>query len=161
MSRSGPKPVAVVRIRGRVGVRYDMEDTLRFLNLKRKFWATVVPSTPAYMGMLFKVKDLIIYGEVDLGTIKLLLERRGCTKFGDRVTDEWLTKNTEFKSVEDLASKIYSCEVKLSRLDWIKPYFRLSPPKGGFKRSTKRSFSSGGELGFRGSEINTLLRRMI
>ncbi len=161
MSGNGLKPMAVVRIRGRVGVRYDMEDTLRLLNLKRKFWATIVPSTPAYMGMLFKVKDLTTYGEVDLETIKLLLERRGCTKFGNRITDGWLSENTEFKGVEDLASKIYSCEVRLSRLDWIKPYFRLSPPKGGFKRSTKKSFSSGGELGFRGSEINALLRRMI
>jgi len=46
-------------------------------------------------------------------------------------------------------------------LEWLKPYFRLTPPKGGFKRTTKRAWTDGGELGYRGDEINKLLRRMI
>ena len=44
----------------------------------------------------------------------------------------------------------------------LKPFYRLSPPKGGFNRKgIKKPYSIGGALGYRGQEINTLLRRMI
>ena len=36
----------------------------------------------------------------------------------------------------------------------------LKPPKGGFK-SIKRPFQDGGSLGYRGKEINELIKRMI
>ena len=44
----------------------------------------------------------------------------------------------------------------------LKPYFRLSPPKKGFERKgTKKAFTIGGSLGYRGPKINDLIRRMI
>jgi len=36
----------------------------------------------------------------------------------------------------------------------------LSPPRGGF-RSVKRSWGNRGDLGYRGEEINELIRRML
>jgi len=39
--------------------------------------------------------------------------------------------------------------------------FRLRPPKKGFKGKVKRSFAAGGEAGYRGEEINELLKRMV
>ncbi len=153
--------MAVVRIRGRVGIKPDIRYTLDMLRIRRKFWATIVPYTPSYKGMLHKVKDYSTYGEVDEETLVELLRYRGRLRNGGKITDEWLRENTEFESVEGLAGVILSGKVKFHKLEWVIPYFRLRPPKGGFKRSTKRSWNDGGELGYRGEEINRLLRRMI
>jgi len=44
----------------------------------------------------------------------------------------------------------------------IKPFFRLNPPKGGFERKgIKKAYSEGGALGYRGKEINSLIKRMM
>ncbi len=44
----------------------------------------------------------------------------------------------------------------------LKPYFRLSPPKGGFeKKGIKKGYSEGGALGYRGDKIKDLILRMM
>ncbi len=153
--------MAVVRIRGRVDIKPDIRYTLDMLHIRRKFWATIVPLTPSYRGMLYKVKDYTTYGEIDRETLESLLRNRAELSKGGRLSDEWLKDNTKFSSVNELANAIISGKENLHKLEWIKPYFRLTPPKGGFKKSTKRSWNDGGELGYRGTEINRLLRRMI
>ncbi|MDK2372880.1 MAG: 50S ribosomal protein L30 [Candidatus Korarchaeota archaeon] len=156
--------MAVVRIRGRVDIKPDIRHTLDMLHMKRKFWATVVPLTPSYKGMLHKVKDYTTYGEIDRETLIQLLKARGELTTGGRLTDGWLEKHrkeTGFSSVEELVDAVMGGEVRLHKLKWLKPYFRLHPPKGGFKKTTKRAWNDGGELGYRGKEINRLLRRMI
>lgn len=156
--------MAIVRIRGRTGIKPDIRHTLDMLHLRRKFWATIVPMTPSYRGMVFKVKDYTTYGEIDDGTLGALLINRGELTSGGKLTDDWLVNHNEetgFSNVEELVEALMSGKAKLHRLNWIKPYFRLHPPKGGFKKSTKRSWNDGGELGYRGKEINRLLRRMI
>ena len=43
-----------------------------------------------------------------------------------------------------------------------KPFFRLNPPRGGYERKgTKVAFKAGGALGYRGTKINDLIKRMI
>jgi len=43
-----------------------------------------------------------------------------------------------------------------------KKFFRLQPPRKGFgRKGTKRMFSAGGALGYRGEKINDLITRMI
>jgi large subunit ribosomal protein L30 len=43
-----------------------------------------------------------------------------------------------------------------------KPYFRLNPPRGGFERKgIKKGFGQGGALGYRGAEINILIKKMM
>jgi large subunit ribosomal protein L30 len=51
-------------------------------------------------------------------------------------------------------------EVQLKDLKDIKPVFRLHPPKKGFKGTIKRSYKSGGVTGYRGEDINNLIKRM-
>ena len=153
--------MAVVRIRGRVDIKPDIRYTLDMLHIRRKFWATIVPLTPSYRGMLHKVKDYTTYGEISRDTLIELLRNRGELTNGGKLTDDWLRENTEFSTIEELADALISGKMRLHRLEWLKPYFRLTPPKGGFKRTTKRAWTDGGELGYRGDEINKLLRRMI
>ena len=44
----------------------------------------------------------------------------------------------------------------------IKKHFHLHPPRGGFERKgIKHSFTQGGALGYRGSNMNKLIKKMI
>jgi len=160
MAENQPKCLAVVRIRGTVNVRRDVQHTLKLLRLNKVNHATLIPSTPQYLGMLQKAKDCITWGEVSKETILKLLKKRGMVVGGKKLTDEYV-KQKGFKSLDEVAEKIYSLELNLKDLDGVKPVFRLRPPSGGFKKTLKRGFSEGGELGYRGEEINRLIEKMI
>jgi large subunit ribosomal protein L30 len=54
----------VVRLKGRIGVRKEINATLDALGLKRRFNALVVDSSPVVLGMLKKVQNFIAYGEL-------------------------------------------------------------------------------------------------
>ena len=42
-----------------------------------------------------------------------------------------------------------------------KKFFRLHPPRGGFRKGgIKRPYANGGDLGYRGEKINELIKRM-
>jgi large subunit ribosomal protein L30 len=44
----------------------------------------------------------------------------------------------------------------------LKPFFRLAPPRGGYKRKgIKKTFAEGGVLGDRGEKMNDLITRMV
>ena len=150
----------VIRIKGSVKARKDHLDTLKMLNLSRANWATIVPKTPSYEGMLRKVEHMITWGEPNLKTIKTFLRR--VEIMGDGKLDDEYARKLGFESLEDLARKLYSAEVTLSSLKekGVKPYARLHPPKGGFKKTIKKHFSAGGEYGYRGEKINELFVRM-
>ncbi len=149
----------VIRIRGRPDVRYDIKETLARLRLHKKFHATIVPDTPSYRGMLNKVKDYVTYGYIDASTVKKLLLKRGRLIGNKPVTEEYIRSVLKM-DVDELAKKIANGEIKLKDIKGLKPVFRLHPPIGGFKRSTKKLIQAGGELGFR-ENISELVERMI
>jgi len=150
----------VIRIKGSVKARREHLDTLRMLNLKRANWATIVPKTPSYEGMLKKVEHMITWGEPNLKTVKTFLRR--IELIGDGRLNDEAVKKLGFESIEDLAKKIYAAEVTLSQLKdkGVRPYARLHPPRGGFKGTIKKHVSAGGEYGYRGERINDLFVRM-
>jgi large subunit ribosomal protein L30 len=137
---------------------------MQSLNLLRVFQARLMNSDPSTTGMLRSAKNLVAWGEVDSTTLGQLLAKRGEGEDRGMILDESFVKNRFGKDgYADLASSIVAGDVPLDHL-WragLKPRFRLHPPRGGFKRSTRRAFSDGGELGYRGSAINSLVRRMI
>ena len=73
---SAVKEFAVVRIRGSIGIRKPIKDTLQMLNLKRANHCVIIPKTKEKIGMLNKCKDYITWGEVDNETKALLVEKR-------------------------------------------------------------------------------------
>jgi large subunit ribosomal protein L30 len=48
----------------------------------------------------------------------------------------------------------------LSKISGIKPWFALNPPKGGFRRTSKRSYSQAGILG-ENKELLSIVKRMM
>ena len=135
----------VVRIKGTVNVPAWAKTTLANLNLDKKFRATLVAENLETLGMLRKVKDIVAWTSVDADFIKQLLERRGKLSGYKPITKSDLPK--EFESIEELATAIAQNKTSMSKLNSIKPWFALAPPKGGFKQKTKTQFSQNGVLG--------------
>lgn len=150
---------AVVRIRGRTGIKKNIADTLDMLNLTRISHAVVIPETPDYKGMLQKAKDYITWGEISEETMKKLVEERGRLTGNRRVTDEYVKENTDYDTVDDLAVAILNGETTLKE-NGLKPIFRLNPPRKGYK-GTKKPYTEGGSLGYRSENINDLVERML
>jgi len=148
----------VVRVRGSVHARHDVTETLRYLHLTRPNNATVLPEVPSVRGMLTVIQGYVTWGEAEPDTVSLLLKERGETAGGARLTDETLS---DIAAGEDLSTLTRSVAEKgLTIVPGLKPLFRLRAPKGGW-RSTKKPFTLGGALGYRGRSINELVRRMI
>ncbi len=139
---------AVIRLRGLVKVRKDVKDTLKMLRLNRKMHCVLLKEDDVVKGMLQKTKDRITWGEIDDNILKLLVKKRGRKLGNKRLTKE---------EAEDIFNKIKENQ---KTPNTIKPVFRLTPPSKGFKNSVKQHYPKG-ELGYRGKEINKLLKRMI
>ena len=150
---------AAVRLRGGVKTRQDIRDTLTMLNLDRINHCVIVPETPNYKGMIQKAKDYIAWGAVNPETLAQMLENRGKLEGGKSLTEEYLSKNTKFKSFQELAKAICDGKASISDVPKLKPVFRMHPARKGLK-GTKRNFLEGGDLGFHGPEINVLLNKM-
>lgn len=149
---------AVIRVRGSVGVRKDIKDTLAMLRLHRINHAVLVEETPDYKGMLQKAKDYITWGEIDKETLASMIKKRGRLPGNKKITREHI-KDKGYSTFKELAEAIIKGETKLENLD-IKPVFRLHPPRKGYE-SVKKSFKEGGSLGYRAGKINELIQRMI
>ena len=153
---------AIVRLRGSADVPYNVEYTLRLLRLVRRFHAVVYPRSPSLVGSLEVVKDWVTWGEVDKGTLRNLVSKRGRLVGGRPITEEDVRRIFGLSGLDELVDALYEGRVLWHKYsDYVKPVFRLHPPKGGFKGSIKKPYSAGGELGYRGEAINELLARMI
>ncbi len=150
---------AVVVIRSPIGVRRGVADTLKMLRLKAVHNCVLVPENPESKGMIEKIKDVITYGEVEESTLVEILKKRMKLKDGNRVDEKILKQNTDFDKFENFAKEILAGKIKLKDFEDVQPIFRLTPPSKGFN-SVKEPYPKG-DLGYRGKEINELLRRMI
>lgn len=74
--------LAVVLIRGLVGVRFDIKDTLFSLNLRKKHACVILEDTPVVKGMLRKTQDFVTFGTVSEEVIKELNTKRKANENG-------------------------------------------------------------------------------
>ncbi len=155
----------IIRLRGEADVHPDVEKTLNLLRLKRKYAASLYHSSlPGIEGMLRKVQDWATWGEINRETLIELLRKRGRIRGDKPLTDEWVVQNLGlYGGIPELADKLLAGELHYHKLEdkGVKPFFRLHPPRGGFKKTIKRHFTNQGELGYRGEAINDLVIRML
>ncbi|MCX6748098.1 MAG: uL30 family ribosomal protein [Candidatus Pacearchaeota archaeon] len=69
--------IAVIRIKGIVGLDRDINETFKRLKLGRKYSCIVVEEKPEILGMINKVESFVAYGKIDEATLKELQEKRG------------------------------------------------------------------------------------
>jgi len=67
--------IAVVRVRGPVGVRHDVKKTLDLLCLRKSNSCVLLEDTPVNRKRLEKVKDYVTFGSVSDDALKALQER--------------------------------------------------------------------------------------
>ena len=151
---------AVVRVRGRVNLKGQIRDTMRYLRLTRRNHCVLLPQDPTVDGMLRRAKDYVTWGELDPAVAARLLLKRARLSGGRSISDAYVKANTKFPSINSLAKAIAAGEATLKDAPGLKPVLRLHPPASGFE-GTKRGFRDGGSLGYRGREINELLIRML
>ena len=137
--------IAIIRIKGLVNVKGDIEETLYRLRLRKKYSCVLIKDKDKTL--LEAIKNKIAFGEINNETLIMLLSKRG-RRIGDKPISE---------SADIMAKKIEEGK-SLDELK-IKPFFRLQPPRGGFKKSTKLLYPRG-VLG-ENKDINELVRRML
>ena len=71
MSPTTPHPqkktnqlVAIIRLRGTINARPEIDDTLTLLKLYRRNYCVVYPKTSSILGMIHVVKDYVTWGEI-------------------------------------------------------------------------------------------------
>jgi large subunit ribosomal protein L30 len=150
----------VVRMRGTINVPYWAVDTLKSLNLNKKFSATLVPETSNYLGMLRKISHWVAWSKADPEIIKTLIEKRGKKNPNIDSSKKGSKSAENYKGIDELVNVIVNDKIKLSDQNNIKPWFSLNPPKGGFKKKTKKQFSDGGVLG-NNKDLLEIVKKMI
>jgi large subunit ribosomal protein L30 len=150
----------VVRMRGTVNVPFWALTTLKNLYLNKKFSATLVPETSDYLGMLRKINQWVAWSKADSEIVKTLIEKRGKKKTPKLDTQKESGRKDEYKGIDELVDVIVNDKIKFSDQNNIKPWFSLNPPKGGFKRKSKKQFSDGGILG-NNKNLLEIVKRMV
>ncbi|MBU0685682.1 MAG: 50S ribosomal protein L30 [Thermoplasmatota archaeon] len=152
--------IAIVRIRGHAKIQHRAVKTMDMMKLTRPNHCVLLPENSTTKGMLQVVKDFVTWGEVGHETIARMLFQRGEVIGGGKLTDAYVKENSKYPSILSLAKAMEKGEAKVSDVKGLKPVIRLPPPRKGY-RSTRRSYSDGGSLGYRGADIEKLVDRML
>ena len=158
-SKSSTSVLLVLRIRGDIDARHAAEDALERMNLRRRHNATLIPDTPEYRGMLQSLKDYVAWCPATKEVVLDLLRSRARTP-GWRPLTEEIIKAHGYSGFEELADAIVGGRIRLQDLGWMKPYFALQPPRGGYRLPIKRNAREGGVLG-RNEGLLDLVSRML
>lgn len=137
--------IAIIRIKGEVGINKRVEETLSRLRLRKKYSCVVINPDREQIGMLKKIRDFVAFGEISDEMFEKLVESRG------KVIDKKKSIDPK-KVVEGIKSGKRYEELN------VKPFFRLHPPRKGIK--SKVHFPKG-VLGDHKKKINDLVERML
>lgn len=151
---------AVIKVRSSINVRKNIKDTMKMLHLTRINHCVIIPETKDYKGMLQKAKDYITWGEIEDNVLEELIIKRGKLVGDNPITDDYIKNNTQYADIKELSKGLINEEIKYKDIKDVKPLFRLHPPIKGYE-GIKRTFVVKGALGYRGNEINKLIRRMV
>jgi large subunit ribosomal protein L30 len=150
----------VVNLHGLINVPTGTRATLIQLGIGKRFAAAVVGDDEVSKGSVHLCKDYVAWSTLDSDLLTALLKSKGKVS-NSKVLDDEALKALGFKTHADLAQAILKAETsgRLASIG-LKPFFGLSPPRGGFKRSSRRQFREGGILG-ENPMLGEIVRRMI
>jgi large subunit ribosomal protein L30 len=151
--------VLVVNLHGSINSSAPVRKSLNALWVAKKFSASVVTDDPQTVGMLKLCKDYIAWCPLEEGLLTDLLKKRGMVS-SSRALDQDSLKAMGYKKHEELAEKMLKDQVRLSAVEGVLPFFRLAPPRGGFKISMRRQSTERGVLG-NNPKLDGIVRRMI
>ncbi len=125
--------IAIVRVRGRFGLKPKIKRTLELLKLHKPNHCVIYNDTPSIRGMLKVIEDYVAYGEIDEKTLISLIKTRSNLNPEETIK---IIKNG-------------------GKINYV---FRLHPPRKGWG-SIKQRYPKGA-LGRR-DDMDELLKRMM
>lgn len=149
----------VVNVHGQINSSVPVRKALNELWVAKKFSASVVTDDPPTVGTLKLCKDYVAWTPLEEGLLADLLAKKGMVS-RSRALDLAALKVLGFKTHRDLAAEMLKDQRRLSAVTGVLPYFRLAPPRGGFRRSLRRQFSEKGVLGSN-PKLEETVRRML
>jgi len=149
----------VVNLHGSINSPAPVRKALNELWVAKKFSASVVTDDPPTVGMLRLCKHFVAWAPVEEALLVDLLRKRGMVS-SRRALDQVSLRELGFKKHEELAAKMVKDQVRLSAVEGVLPFFRLAPPKGGFKLSLRRQSTERGLLG-NNPRLEGIVRRML
>ena len=112
------------------------------------------------MGALKLCKDYVAWCPVDEALLSSLLESQGQGQHRRSGSTRRRSRRSATRTTLSSHRRCSSRAGALSSVSGLKPFFGLSPPRGGFKRSSRRQFREGGVLG-ENPKLPDIVRRMI
>jgi large subunit ribosomal protein L30 len=152
--------LAVIRVRGTTGVNPKADKTQSLMRLHHVNHMVLLNESETLRGMLQIAKDYITWGEIDESTLVEVLKTRVLLEGRKPLTESFLKEQMEIESFEALAQLLIEGKIKFSDIPNIIPVIRLHPPKGGYEY-IRIQYQKKGTLGYRASEINQLIRKML
>jgi large subunit ribosomal protein L30 len=149
----------VLNIHGAINSSDPVRKALEELKVVKRFSASVVPGDASALGALKLCKEHVAWAPVDVALLAELLKKRGMVST-TKSLDSTSLKKMGYKDHDELAAKIVKDEMRLSAIEGLRPFFRLAPPRGGFKKSMRRASSEKGLLGSN-PQLGELVRRML
>ncbi len=163
MNKKQSAPVLIaIRIRGEPNMRSDIMLALESLRLNRVHTAALLRADPEVLGTLHKVKDVVVWGEVQEPTVVELLKKRAKMKGGGTLSEDFIKKKLKLSDFGALARAILNGDLRLKDIPGLIPYFRLAPPSRGYMLKTERVKRGKREItGYAGTAINEFTLRMV
>ncbi|MBX8642024.1 MAG: 50S ribosomal protein L30 [Thermoplasmata archaeon] len=149
---------AVIRVRGHGKIKRKAVVTLEQMHLSRVNHMVLLPETETTRRMLQIVKDYVTWGEISGESIEKLMNSAFRLE-GDRKPSPGEIEKTSGMDRQSLVRSLSEGSKRLPDLK-LKKVVRLHPPRQGWE-AVKKDYATGGSLGYRGGEINTLIGRMI
>jgi large subunit ribosomal protein L30 len=69
--------IAAIRIKGQIGIKENIKETLFRMRLRRKYVCVVLEPTKENIGMVNKLRNFVSYGEISKETYENLVKARG------------------------------------------------------------------------------------
>lgn len=153
--------IAIVRIKGNLGLKVTIRKTFEFMRLYKKNHCVVISNTLEYAGMIKKIDNACTWGEIDNETMLLLLQKRAKLPNNQAMTEDYLKEKLNV-SLKQFTDDFMAFKQELNNVPGLKNFFKLNPPRKGFgNEGIKQPFSLGGACGYRKDKINELIKRMI
>lgn len=152
--------LAVIRVRGTTGVRPQAQKSCSLMRLHHINHMALMNESETLQGMLQTSKDYITWGEIDKETLIEVLKTRALLEGRKPLTEEYVKEKMGIESFSHLAQQMMEGQLKFSDIPGIVPVLRLHPPKDGYEY-IRSQYKKEGTLGYRGSEINILIRKML
>ena len=161
------KLVAVIRIRGIIGIAPKTRKILQLLRLRQIHNCVLVRCNKATINMLRLVEPYIAYGYPNLKTIRQLVYKRGYGKVNKQriaLTDNSIVEKAlgakGLTCVEDVIHELFTVGPSFKEANNFMWPYKLSSPRGGYKKKLTH-FNEGGDAGNRMEKINAMIQRML